>query len=53
MDNLLQCRLIWMLTYATVIAAEKQSVEIAVMQANEAVTRFKEAWGISAPKEAC
>jgi hypothetical protein len=35
-----------MLTYAAVIAAEKQSVEIAVMQANEAVARFKEAWAM-------
>ena len=48
-DILMQRRLIWMLVYASVIAAEKQSVEIAVMQANEAVTRYNEAWGATPP----
>jgi len=51
-DVALQCRLLWMFVYAAVIAAEEQSVEIAVMQANEAVARYRQAWGIPAPEEA-
>jgi len=51
-DVALQCRLLWILTYAAVVAADKQSVEIAVMQANEAVARYRTAWGIPAPEEA-
>ena len=39
---------LWCLTYAAVVAAEKQSIEIAVMQANEAVDRYKEAWSVEA-----
>lgn len=51
-DVALQCRLLWMLTYSAVIAADKQSVELAVMQANEAVMRYREAWGIPKPEGA-
>jgi hypothetical protein len=41
------------MVYAAVIASERESVETAVMQANEAVSRFKTAWDIPVgwPKE--
>jgi hypothetical protein len=42
----LQCRLLWIMTYAAVIASEKESVETSVIQANAAVWRFRAAWGI-------
>lgn len=48
-DIELQGRLLWILTYASVIASEKESVETAVMQANEAVTRYYAAWGPEKP----
>jgi len=38
------CKLLWILTYSSVIASEKESVETSVMQANTAVARFLEAW---------
>jgi hypothetical protein len=37
-------KLIWILTYSSVIASEKESTETAVIQANEAVTRYNRAW---------
>jgi len=52
-DVSLQCRLLWIMVYAAVIASERESVETAVMQANEAVSRYKTAWDIPVgwPKE--
>jgi hypothetical protein len=37
-------KLLWCMTYASVIAGEKESMETAVLQANEAVTRYVDAW---------
>jgi hypothetical protein len=51
-DVELHCRLLWILTYAAVIASERESVETAVMQANEAVRQYRLAWGVPVPEEA-
>lgn len=42
---------LWCLTYAAVIASERESSETAVIQANEAVTRYYEAWGLEMLKK--
>ena len=41
--------ILWSMTYSSVVASEKESVETAVMQANEAVSRFDEAWSVGRP----
>lgn len=50
MDDLRIIKQLWCRVYAAVIASEKESVETAVMQANEAVTRYRTAWGIETPQ---
>ena len=47
MDEIMM-KLLWCLTYASVIGSEKESMETAVLQANEAVTRYATAWHLAA-----
>jgi hypothetical protein len=49
MDETMLIKELWCRVYAAVVASERESVETAVMQANEAVTRYIVAWDIHNP----
>jgi len=51
MNETMLMKELWCRVYAAVIASEKESCETAVMQANEAVTRYIVAWNVPPQKE--
>lgn len=46
MNETMLMKQLWCRVYAAVIGKEKESIETAVMQANESVTRYIVAWDV-------